>query len=57
MNGRSSNSAAGTHQPEVDQRTLIHILIIYTQADTGALGDAIRRLKVKKLGLEAGSAT
>ena len=50
MNGRSSNSAAGTHQPEVDQRTLIHNLIIYTQADTGALGDAIQRLKVKKLG-------
>jgi len=50
MNGRNSNCAAGTHQPEVDERTLIYIPITHTQADMGALGDAIQRLKVKKLG-------
>jgi len=50
MNGRNSNSAAGAHQTEVDQRTLIYIPIIHTHADMGALGDTIQRLKVKKLG-------
>ena len=35
---------------EAADRTLIHIPIIHTQADMGALSQAIQRLKVKELG-------
>jgi hypothetical protein len=50
MDERMSQSAAGTHHPESNERTLIYIPIIHTQADMGALSEAIQRLKVKKLG-------
>jgi len=50
MDERTSKSAAGTHHPESNERTLIYIPIIHTQADMGALSAAIQRLKVKKLG-------
>jgi hypothetical protein len=50
MDERMSHSAAGTHHPGFNERTLIYIPIIHTQADMGALSEAIQRLKVKKLG-------
>jgi hypothetical protein len=50
MDERMSQSAAGTHHPESNERTLIYVPIIHTQADMGALSEAIQRLKVKKLG-------
>jgi hypothetical protein len=50
MGERNGESAAGTHHPESNERTLIYIPIIHTQADMGALSEAIQRLKVKRLG-------
>ena len=50
MDEPTSKSAAGIHHPESNERTLIYIPIIHTQADMGALSAAIQRLKVKKLG-------
>ena len=50
MDERTGQSAAGTNHPESNERTLIYIPIIHTQADMGALSAAIQRLKVKKLG-------
>jgi hypothetical protein len=50
MSGQTRKGAAGSNDPESGQRTLIYIPIIHTQADMGALSEAIRRLKVKKLG-------
>ena len=50
MDERTSKSAAGAYDPESGERTLIYIPVIHTQADMGALSEAIQRLKVKKLG-------
>src|SRR5208337_450093 len=50
MDERTSKSAAGTHHPDSNERTLIYIPIIHTQADMGALGESIQRLKVNRLG-------
>ena len=50
MDERTSKSAARTNLHESNERTLIYIPIIHTQADMGALSAAIQRLKVKKLG-------
>ena len=50
MDERTSKSAAGADDPESGERALIYIPVIHTQADMGALSEAIQRLKVKKLG-------
>jgi hypothetical protein len=50
MDEPTSKSATRTHHPESNERTLIYIPIIHTQADMGALSAAIQRLKVQKLG-------
>src|SRR5208283_4021143 len=50
MDEQISNSTSGAYNPESSERTLIYIPIIHTQADMGALSEAIQRLKVKKLG-------
>ena len=36
--------------PESGERTLVYFPIVHTQADMGALGESIQRLKVKRLG-------
>jgi hypothetical protein len=41
---------AGANDPGSDERTLIYIPIIHTQADMGALSESIERLKVRRLG-------
>jgi hypothetical protein len=50
MDQGTSKSSATTNPPESNERTLIYIPIIHTQADMGALSQAIQRLKVKELG-------
>jgi hypothetical protein len=50
MDEPTGNSTPGAYNPESSERTLIYIPIIHTQADMGALSEAIQRLKVKKLG-------
>ena len=50
MDERTSKSAVGANHPESSERTPIYIPVIHTQADMGALSEAIQRLKVKKLG-------
>lgn len=50
MDQRTSESATANNPPESNERTLIYIPIIHTQADMGALSQAIQRLKVKELG-------
>jgi hypothetical protein len=35
---------------ESGERTLVYFPIVHTQADMGALGESIQRLKVKRLG-------
>lgn len=50
MYERTGKNSVGANHPEFSARTPICIPVIHTQADVGALGDAIRRWKVKKLG-------
>jgi hypothetical protein len=50
MDERTSQSAARTHHPESNERILVYIPIIHTQADMGALSESIQRLKVNRLG-------
>jgi hypothetical protein len=46
-------STTPTARCESLDRTLIHVPIVHTQADMGALSESIQRLKVRKLGLKA----
>ena len=50
MDEQASKSAGEAQNHEAVDRTLIYIPIIHTQADMGALSQAIQRLKVKELG-------
>lgn len=50
MSGQTRKDAARANNSESDERILIYIPIIHTQADMGALSRSIERLKIKKLG-------
>ncbi len=45
-----SQRISGTDGCESLERTLIHVPIVHTQADMGALSESIQRLKMRKLG-------
>jgi hypothetical protein len=49
MDDRTRKSAVGANHPESRERTPDYILVIHPRADTGALSEAIQRLKVEKL--------
>ena len=50
MDERTSKNVVETIHAQANERILIYIPIIHTQADMGALSPAIQRLKVKELG-------
>ncbi|MBZ5513730.1 MAG: hypothetical protein LAN62_02595 [Acidobacteriia bacterium] len=47
---KQTRKGGGIQGPGSEERTLIYIPIIHTQADMGALREPIQRLKVKRLG-------
>ena len=52
MDERTTKSDVGANHSKFNERTLIYIPVIHTQADMGALSEAVQRLKVKRLGRE-----
>ncbi len=52
MHRKTNKSTAARVLEEPRERTLVHIPIVHTLADMGALGQTVYRLKIEKLGQE-----
>ena len=50
MDAETKKGVAEADNPESGERTLVYFPIVHTQADMGALGESIQRLKVRRLG-------
>ena len=50
MDAETKKGVAEADNPESGERTLVYFPIVHTQADMGAMGESIERLKVKRLG-------